>query len=384
MENREAVIVGAVRTPIGRGYREKGNFSDVHPIDLLSSCYSEVLSRTGVAPGEVEDVISGCVMTYGEENYNVARNAWLQAGLPAEVPATTVDRQCGSGQQAVNFAAALISAGVNDVIVAGGVEHLGRNPMVDPFDGPHGAAWPPELVKKWNIVDQMISAERIAEHWDIPRKEMDEMAVLSHERAGQATDEGRFEREIVPIQVNGDRYSQDQGIRRETTYEAVSSLKPLWNGRLTAATASQLSDGAAAVLLMSHEKADELGVKPRARIVDQAAVGVDPAMMLIGPIPATRKILSRTGMSMSDIDLIEINEAFASVVASWQRELGVDDMERVNVNGGAMALGHPLGCSGARLITTLVHELERSDKEYGLVTMCCGGGLGTATLIQRL
>ncbi len=383
MQNREVVIVGAVRTPIGRGYKGKGYYTDVHPMDLLAPCYAEVLERSGVTGDQVEDVVTGCVMTYGEENYNIARNAWLRAGLPATVPATTVDRQCGSGQQAVNFAAALIAAGVNDVVVAGGVEHLGRNPMIDPFGGPNGAAWTPELVEQWNMADQMVGAERIAERWDIPREEMDELAVLSHNRAEQATAEGRFDREMVAIETNGNSYTTDQGFRPGTTIESVSSLQPLWDGRLTAATASQLSDGASAVLLMSREKADELGVTPRARVVDQAAVGVDPSIMLTGPIPATQKILARTGMTMGDIDLVEINEAFASVVAAWQRELGAD-MDRVNVNGGAMALGHPLGCTGARLITTLLHEMERSDKETGLVTVCCGGGLGTATLLERI
>jgi acetyl-CoA acyltransferase len=383
VETREVVIAGAVRTPIGRGYREKGYYGSVHPLDLLARCYAEVLERSGVAPSDVDDVIAGCVMTYGEENYNVARNAWLHAGLPAEVPATTVDRQCGSGQQAVNFAAALIASGVNDVIVAGGVEHLGRNPMVDPFDGPTGAAWPPELVKKWNLADQMVGAERIAERWDIPREEMDELALISHQRAAQATREGRFSAEMVPISVGDETLTTDQGIRPNTTLESVAALAPLWGGRLTAATASQLSDGASALVLASREKADELGLVARAVIVDQAVVGVDPAIMLSGPIPATRKILERNGMTIDDVDLIEINEAFASVVAAWRKEVDVD-LDRINVNGGAMALGHPLGCTGSRLITTLLHELERSDKEIGLVTMCCGGGLGTATLIRRV
>jgi acetyl-CoA acyltransferase len=248
-----------------------------------------------------------------------------------------------------------------------------------------GSPWPPELMEKYNLVPQGISAEMIADQWEIPRSELDEIGVRSHQLAHQATEEGRFEREIVPFQVNGDTYVTDQGIRPETTVEKLAELKPAFkeDGKVTAGNASQISDGAASVLLMSREKADALGLKPRAKITDLTTVGVDPVIMLTGPIPATRKILERNGMKMDDIDLVEINEAFASVLAAWRRELE-PDMDRVNVNGGAIALGHPLGSTGARLITTLLHELERSDKEVGLVTMCCGGGLGTGTLIQRL
>jgi acetyl-CoA acetyltransferase family protein len=319
--------------------------------------------------------------------FNVGRNAWLQAGLPIETPATTVDRQCGSAQQAVNFGAALIAAGVHDAVIGGGVEHMGHVPMGVGFNWVDqvGSPWPPEMMERYNLVPQGLSAEMIADQWEIPRSELDELAVRSHRLAHQATEEGRFERETIPFQVNGDTYVSDQGIRPETTLEKLSQLKPAFkpDGKVTAGNASQISDGAAAVLLMSADKAKELGLTPRARIVDQTTVGVDPVIMLTGPIPATRKLLERNGMKMDDIDLVEINEAFAPVVAAWKRELD-PDMDRVNVNGGAMALGHPLGSTGARLLTTLLHELERSGKETGLVTMCCGGGLGTGTLIQRV
>ncbi len=384
---REVVIVEAVRTPIGRGHPEKGYYRDTHPNELLGTCFTEVIERAGIDPAAVEDVIAGCVQQIGEQSWNIARNAWLQAGLPIEAAATTVDRQCGSAQQAVNFGAALIAAGVHDVVIGSGVEHLGRIPMGAGFQFVEqvGTPWPPALMEKHNLIPQGLGAEMIAEQWEIPRSELDELAVRSHRLAHQATEEGRFEREIVPFQTNGDTRYVDQGIRPDTNLETISQLKPAFkpDGRITAATSSQISDGAAAVLLMSREKADALGLRARARIVDQTTVGVDPVTMLTGPIPATRKLLKRNGMTIGDIDLIEINEAFASVVAAWQRELA-PDMDRVNVNGGAMALGHPLGSTGARLLTTLLHELERSDRETGLVTMCCGGGLGTGTLIQRI
>jgi acetyl-CoA acyltransferase len=384
---REVVIVEAVRTPIGRGHKEKGYYKDTHPNELLGRCYSEVIERAGIEPGEVEDVITGCVQQYGEQMFNVGRNAWLQAGLPAETPATTVDRQCGSAQQAVNFAAALIAAGVHDVVIGSGVEHMGHIPMGVGFNwvGEVGNPWPPELLERYNLIPQGLSAEMIADQWEIPRSELDELALRSHQLAHRATEEGRFERETVPMKVNGSTYVSDQGIRPDTTIEALSQLKPAFkqDGKVTAGNSSQISDGAAAVLLMSRDKADSLGLTPRARILDQTTVGVDPVIMLTGPIPATRKLLERNKIAINDIDLFEINEAFAPVLAAWRRELE-PDMDRVNVNGGAMALGHPLGSTGARLITTLLHELERSDKEIGLVTMCCGGGLGTGTLIQRV
>jgi acetyl-CoA acyltransferase len=384
---REVVIVEAVRTPIGRGHEEKGYYKDVHASNLLAKAYSEVIERAGIDPAEVEDVVAGCVQQFGEQGINIARNAWLEAGLPVETPATTVDRQCGSGQQAVNFAAAMVASGVHDVMIGGGVEHMGHISFADSASvmQEHGFAFSPQLMERYNLVPQGISAEMIADQWEIPRSELDEIGLRSHQLAAKATEEGRFEREIVPFAVNGDTYATDQGIRPDTSLEKLSQLKPAFkeDGKITAGNSSQVSDGAAAVLLMTREKADALGLTPRARIYDQTTVGVDPVIMLTGPIPATRKLLERNGMQMDDIDLVEVNEAFASVVAAWRRELD-PDMDRVNVNGGAIALGHPLGGSGARLITTLLHEMERSDKEMGLVTMCCGGGLGTGTLIERI
>ncbi len=384
---REVVIVEAVRTPIGRGHAEKGYYKDTHPNELLGTCFTELIGRAGIEPALVEDVIGGCVQQYGEQMFNVTRNAWLQAGLPVETPATTVDRQCGSAQQAVNFGAALVAAGVHDVVIGGGVEHMGHVPMGVGFNWVDqvGSPWPPAMLEQYNLVPQGISAEMIADKWEIPRSEMDELAVRSHRRAARATEEGRFEREIVPFKVNGDTFVADQGIRPDTNLEALAALKPAFkpDGKVTAGNASQISDGAAAVLLMSADKARALGLTPRAKIVDQTTVGVDPVIMLTGPIPATRKLLERNGMTIDDIDLFEVNEAFAPVVLAWQRELQ-PDMDRVNVNGGAMALGHPLGSTGARLLTSLLHEMERSDAETGLVTMCCGGGLGTGTIIQRV
>jgi acetyl-CoA acyltransferase len=383
---REVVIVEAVRTPIGRGHAEKGYYRDVHPSSLLARTLGELIGRAGIDPAEVEDVIGGCVQQFGEQAFNVTRNAWLEAGLPMETPATTVDRQCGSGQQAVNFAAALVASGVHDVVVGCGVEHMGHISFADGLEvqKEHGYAFTPALMERYELVPQGLSAEMIAEKWEIPRSELDEIGLRSQQLARKATEEGRFERETVPFQVNGDTHLSDQGLR-DTTLEGLAALRPVFkeDGKITAGNSSQISDGAAAVLLMAREKAEALGLTPRARIADQTTVGVDPVIMLTGPIPATERILDRNAMKMDDIDLVEVNEAFASVVAAWRRELD-PDMERVNVNGGAIALGHPLGGSGARLITTLLHELERSDTETGLVTMCCGGGLGTGTLIQRV
>ncbi|HEU4803043.1 MAG TPA: thiolase family protein [Solirubrobacterales bacterium] len=384
---REVVIVEAARLPVGRGHEEKGYYKDTHPSTLLATVYAELIARAGIDPAEVGDVVCGCVQQFGEQGMNIGRNAWLQAGLPVEVPATTIDRQCGSAQQGINFAAALIASGVHDVAIGGGVEHMGHISFADGFEvmKEHGAAFTPELLERFDLVNQGLSAEMIADKWEIPRSELDEIGVRSQQLAARATEEGRFEREIIPFSVNGDTWVTDQGIRPGTDLETLSKLKPAFkeDGKITAGNSSQVSDGAAAVLLMTAEKADELGVRPRARIVDQTTVGVDPVIMLTGPIPATRKLLDRNGMKVDDIDLFEVNEAFASVLAAWQRELE-PDMDRVNVNGGAIALGHPLGSTGARLMTTLLHELERSDKEVGLVTMCCGGGLGTGTLIQRV
>ena len=384
---REVVIVEAVRTPVGRGHEEKGYYKDVHASTLLAKTYAELIDRAGIDASEVEDVVAGCVQQFGEQGINIARNAWLEAGLPIETPATTVDRQCGSAQQAVNFAAALVASGVHDVVIGGGVEHMGHISFADSAAvmQEHGLAFSPALLERYNLVPQGISAELIADQWEIPRSELDEFGARSQQLAARATEEGRFEREIFPFQVNGDTHTTDQGIRPDTTQEKLAELKPAFkeDGKITAGNSSQISDGAAAVLLMTREKAEELGLTPRARIVDQTTVGVDPVIMLTGPIPATRKLLERNSMKIGDFDLIEINEAFASVVAAWRRELE-PDMDKVNVNGGAIALGHPLGSSGARLVTTLLHELERSDKQLGLVTMCCGGGLGTGTIIERV
>ena len=384
---REVVIVEAARTPIGRGHPEKGYYKDLHPSNLLAKAYSEVIGRAGIDPAEVGDVVAGCAQQFGEQGVNIGRNAWLEAGLPVETPATTIDRQCGSAQQAVNFAAALIATGVHDVAIGSGVEHMGHISFADGYSvmEEHGMPFSPQLMERYDLVPQGISAEMIADRWEIPRSELDEIGLRSHQRAAKATEEGRFEREIIPFSVNGDTYVTDQGIRPDTSLEALAQLKPAFkeDGKITAGNSSQVSDGAAAVLLMAREKADALGLEPRARIYDQTTVGVDPVIMLTGPIPATRKLLERNGMTMDDIDLVEINEAFASVVGAWRRELD-PDMDRVNVNGGAIALGHPLGSTGARLITTLLHEMERTDKEMGLVTMCCGGGLGTGTLIERV
>ena len=387
LQGREVVLVEAARTPIGRGHPEKGWFRDLHPNELLGAAYKAVIARAGIEPEVVEDVVAGAVTQVGEQSNNIARNAWLQAGLPVTTPASTVDRQCGSGQQAVSFAAGLIATGVHDVMIGAGVEHMGRVPMgsnvahADEF----GTPFPPELMARYDLIPQGLSAELIAERWEVTRAEQDELALRSHQLAARATDDGRFEREIIPIAVNGATYTSDQGIRWDTSLEQLAALKPAFKegGTVTAGNSSQISDGAAAVLLMAREKADELGLRPRARIFDAITVGVDPVIMLTGPIPATQQLLLRNGMTIDDLELIEINEAFASVVGAWRRELH-PDMDRVNVNGGGLALGHPLGSSGARLITTLLHELERSDCELGLVTMCTAGGTGTGTILQRL
>ena len=387
MLGREVVIVDAVRTPVGRGHPEKGIYRDVHPNALLGTVFTEVISRSGIDASAVEDVISGCVMPYGEQAVNIGRNAWLQAGLPIETPATTIDRQCGSAQQAVNFGAALVASGVHDVVIGGGVEHMGHIPMsaIGAIAEEYGPFYPPELLERYNLIPQGLSAELIAETWGISREECDAFALRSQERAARAAAEGRFDREIVPVGANGSTVTADQGIRPETTLQGLAALKPAFKdeGRHTAGNSSQVSDGAAAVLLASRESAEANALPARARIVDHLTVGVDPVLMLTGPIPATARILERNGLTLDDIDLVEINEAFASVVLAWEREHG-PDMERVNVNGGAIALGHPLGSTGARLLTTLLHELERTGGRLGLVTMCCGGGLGTATLIERL
>ena len=384
---RDVLIVDAVRTPIGRAHHEKGVYRDTHPNILLAECYRALIARTGIDPGEVEDVIAGCTAPFGEQSRNIARNAWLQAGYPVEVPAITIDRRCGSGQSAVAYASALVASGTHDLVIAAGVEHMQHVPINSPLKVIElfGSPWPQELLDRFDFVPQGISAEMIAERWEIPRAEMDQLAVESHHRADVATHEGRFDSEIVPIDTPHGRVAADQGIRPSTNLEDLAALKTPFkpDGRITAATSSQLSDGAAAVLLASPDAVERFGLRPRVRVVDQTTVGVDPIIMLTGPIPATRKLLERTGMTIDDLDLIEVNEAFASVVLAWQREFG-PDMDRVNVNGGAMALGHPVGSTGARLFATIVAEMERRDAETGLVTMCCGGGLGTGAVIERV
>jgi acetyl-CoA acyltransferase len=384
---REALILEAVRTPIGKAHPEKGAFRDTHPNTLLAECLKALIERTGIDPAEVEDVIAGCTAPFGEQSRNIARNAWLQAGFPVEVPAITIDRRCGSAQSAVSYGAALIASGSHELVIAAGVEHMHHVPINSPVKiiELYGDPWPEELLDRFEFIPQGLSAERIAEQWEIGRTEMDELAVRSHQLAAAATDEGRFQREIVSIETPHGTVERDQGIRPGTTAEGIADLKTPFkaDGRVTAATSSQLSDGAAAVLLASRAAAERLGLTPRARIVDQVTVGVDPIIMLTGPIPATSKLLERTKLSIDDFDLIEINEAFASVVLAWEREHG-PDMDRVNVNGGAIALGHPVGSTGARLVTTILHELERRGDELGLVTMCCGGGLGTGTILQRV
>ncbi|GAB3002859.1 thiolase family protein [Amycolatopsis acidiphila] len=381
---REVLLAEAVRTPIGKSHPERGWYRDTHPNAMLAACYTELVSRAGIEPGAVEDLVIGCTAPFGEQSRNIGRNAWLQAGYPPEVPAVTLDRRCGSAQTAIAMGAGLIGSGTHDLVIAGGVEHMGHVPIDSPvkISELYGDPWPEELRELYSFVHQGESAELIADRWDIGRTEMDEFAVRSHRLASEALEAGRFDAETVPFgELRG-----DQSIRPGTDLEKLASLKPAFrkeNGRITAGSSSPISDGAAAVVLASRAAAAEHGLRPRARILDQTTVGVDPVIMLTGPIPATRKLLQRNGLTIDDIDLVEINEAFSSVVLAWERELK-PDMERVNVNGGAIALGHPVGATGARLMATILAELERRDAELGLVTMCCGGGLGTATLIQRL
>jgi acetyl-CoA acetyltransferase family protein len=379
---REVVIVEAVRTPVGR---RNGALKDVHPVVLAAMALRELMQRAKVDPALVEDVVMGCVSQVGEQSINIARNAVLQAGFPIEVPATTVDRQCGSGQQAIHFAANLIAAGVCDITIGAGVENMSRLP-IGSSTATGGHPFPPSLLEMYPLTHQGISAEMIAAKWEIPREELDTYSLHSHQLAAAATENGYFDREIMSVSLaDGSSFTHDEGIRRDSTLEKLAALQPSFkpDGVITAGNSSQISDGAAAVLLMTPEKASELGLRPRARIVAQKVVGVDPVMMLTGPIPATRQVLAKAGLTLDEIDLFEVNEAFAPVVLAWKRELQ-PDMERVNVNGGAIALGHPLGCSGTRLMTTLLYELERRGARYGLQTMCCGGGLGTATIIERL
>jgi acetyl-CoA acetyltransferase family protein len=384
---REAVIVEAVRTPLAR---RNGKLKDVHPVVLGSLVLREIVKRTGIAPEQVEDVVFGCVTQVGEQSLNIARNAWLTAGFPFTTPATTVDRQCGSSQQAIHFAASLIQSGVCDVIIAGGVESMTRVPMGSNAVSP-GTPFPPELMELYELVPQGISAELIARKYGISRRQMDEFGVRSHHLAHEATENGHFKSQLLPLEISLDGnghhelFSKDEGIRPNANYEATAALQPAFNPEhsITAANSSQISDGAAAVMLMSLEKAKQLGLKPRARIRAQAVVGTDPVLMLEGPIPGTAAVLKRAGLDLKSIDLFEVNEAFASVVLAWQKETGAN-LDKTNVNGGAIAVGHPLGASGAVLMTRLLYELERRDLRYGLETMCCGGGIGTATIIDRV
>ena len=384
-----AVIVDAVRTP---GGKRGGKLKDWHPVDLLSEVMGELVKRNNLDPVVIDDVIAGCVTQTGEQSVNVARNAALAAGFPESVPGTTIDRQCGSSQQAAHFAAQAVMAGVQDIVVAAGVESMTRVPMgINMQQGP-GQPFGPRVIDRYDagLVPQGISAEMIAAKWGIPREELDELAYQSHMRAARATAEGRFDNEIIPIEIkNEDRtielMTADEGIRPTTTPEALAGLKPVFqvDGVVTAGNSSQITDGAAAVLIMSEEKAADLGLWARAKFHTFALAGVDPVIMLTGPIPATAKVLERAGLAIDDIDLFEINEAFASVVGAWLRETGAD-YEKVNVNGGAIALGHPLGASGAKIMTTLLNELERTGGRYGLQTMCEGGGMANAMIIERI
>ena len=385
-----AVIVDAIRTPLGK---RNGKLKEWHPVDLVSETLNALVERTGIDPGLVDDVVMGCVMQVGEQGVNVARNAVLAAGWPESVPGTTIDRQCGSSQQAAHFAAQGVMAGAYDVVVASGVEIMTRVPMgASMGDGKFGWPFGPKVGERYQpqggLVPQGISAELIADKWNISRDDMDRFGVMSQERAARATKEGRFEREILPVKdAEGNMMTADEGIR-DTTMESLGKLKPSFRpeeegGRVTAGNSSQITDGAASILIMSEAKAKALGLTPRARFVNFALAGDDPRYMLTAPIPSTRKVLERAGLTMADIDITEINEAFASVVLAWEKELR-PDMEKVNPNGGAIALGHPLGASGARLMTTLLNELERTGGRYGLQTMCEGGGMANATIIERL
>jgi acetyl-CoA acyltransferase len=385
---RDAVIVDGVRTPFGR---RGGRLKDIHPVVLGSLVIKELVDRTKIDPAAVEDVIWGCVGQVGEQSINVGRNTWLTAGFPDTTPGTTVDRQCGSGQQAIHFAASMIQAGNADVVIAGGVESMSRIPIGAQLAEGLGTPFPPELMERYDLVPQGISAELVARKYGVTRREMDEYSVRSHERAAEATAGGYLRSQILPVQIPGvdggedGIMDRDEGIRTDTSYEKVAALRPAFDPEhsITAANSSQITDGAAAVMLMSAERAWELGLKPRARILAQKVVGCDPVLMLEGPIPGTAAVLKQAAMGLEDIDLFEINEAFASVVLAWQKATGAD-IELTNVNGGAIAIGHPLGASGARLMCHLLYELERRDKRYGLQAMCCGGGLGTATIIDRV
>ena len=388
-----AVIVDALRTP---GGKRNGKLKNWHAVDLASEALRALAARNDLDPSVVDDVIMGCVSQVGEQAFNVGRNAVLGAGWPESVPATTIDRQCGSSQQALHFAAQGVMAGAYDVVVAAGVEVMSRVTMGSSIGADSGWPFGPRVRERYEpvggLVNQGIGAEMIADQWDISREELDEFSAESHRRAARATAEGRFAREIVPVHVRDEEgndtdelLTSDEGIRPDSSVETLGKLKPAFKegGKVTAGNSSQITDGASAVLIMSEERAQELGYRPRARFHSFALAGVDPVTMLTGPIPATTKVLERAGLTLDDIDLVEINEAFASVVLAWQREHKAD-FAKVNVNGGAIALGHPLGASGAKLCATLLNELERTDGQFGLLTMCEGGGLANATIIERL
>jgi acetyl-CoA acyltransferase len=380
-----AVIVDSVRTPLGR---RNGRLAGWHPVDLAAHTLQALVARNDLDPALIDDVIMGCVMQVGDQSVNVGRNAALAAGFPDTVPGTTIDRQCGSSQQAAHFAAQGVMAGAYDIVIAAGVESMTRVPMGSSFL-PGSTPFGPKVLERYDLVPQGISAEMIAEKWGITRDENDAFSLESHRRAARATEEGRFEHQIVPVPVmtdaGADTMTRDEGIRADSSAEKLAQLKPVFkpDGVITAGNSSQISDGAAATLIMSEERARALGLRARARFHTFALAGVDPVMMLTGPIPATTKVLERSGLTLDDMDLVEINEAFSSVVLAWERELH-PDMSRVNVNGGAIALGHPLGCSGTRLLTTLLDELERRGARFGLQTMCEGGGMANATIIERL
>jgi acetyl-CoA C-acetyltransferase len=388
----EVVIVEAVRSPIGR---RGGGLSSFHSVDLLATIQKELIDRAGIDPAEVDQVVGGCVSQVGMQAFNVTRTAWLTAGLPISAAATTVDSQCGSSQQATNLATSLIGSGVIDVAVACGVELMSRVPMGSSLGDGVGKAVPRSYFSRYEWTTQFEGAERIADKWGITRAETDQLGLESQARAARAWAEGRVDTQVLPVDApdlgadgkptgTTHRVARDEGLR-ETTLEGLAGLKPVArpDGVHTAGSSSQISDAAAAVLLMSREKADALGLKPRARIVDTCLVGTDPVLMLTGPIDATHRLFERTGMTINDMDLTEINEAFASVVLAWERELSPDH-DKVNPNGGAIAIGHALGSTGAVLVTKAMHELERTDGTNALVTMCCGGGLGTGTIIQRV
>ena len=396
---REAVIVEAIRTPVGR---RGGAYADVHPVDLLAAVLRDLVDRTSLDAALVDDHIAGCVSQAGDQSMNVARNAWLAAGLPEGVPSTTVDRQCGSSQQAIHFAAQGVMAGAYDLVVASGVEHMTRVPLGSSMAG--GNPFPPSLSLRYEgkLLPQGVSAELIASRWQISREEQDDFGYRSHERAAGATREGRFRDHLVLVKPDGEGelLDRDEGIRMEPDRDRMRALEPafrspafeeMFPGRLgwsvTAGNSSQISDGAAAVVVASDEWAEELGLRPRARLRSFAVVGDDPVLMLTGTIPATRRVLDRAGLTLQDIDVVEINEAFASVVLAWKRELDIPVAwfeKHVNPNGGAIAMGHPVGASGARLMADLVAELERREGRYGLQVMCEGGGMANATIVERV